>query len=238
MAVYLLAFVALFSQSSGAEYASECANFSFPNFLDLGSCLNSSGDLCTVDSVGIAGFVSELIQCTFSGLANLDIESQRYLTIEYLKFLLRAETDDFEVVYPFIINACKSISKGFGLLTGNIVNIDCAELNYDLDAVCSDPIFITAQATTPFAECLGENGLTCDGFQPVYEPLALGSVKVLACLTGYVLTTSPPTVAGQFGCDLITIISRIFGNAASPALTPLLCALQDALNLDCSGISC
>ncbi|KAL1479625.1 hypothetical protein MTO96_051701 [Rhipicephalus appendiculatus] len=140
MAVYLLAFVALFSQSSGAEYASECANFSFPNFLDLGSCLNSSGDLCTVDS------------CTFSGLANLDIESQRYLTIEYLKFLLRAETDDFEVVYPLIINLCKSISSGLGTLTGNIVKINCSELNFDLKAVCSDPIFISAQATTPFAE--------------------------------------------------------------------------------------
>ncbi|KAL3204374.1 hypothetical protein MRX96_041244 [Rhipicephalus microplus] len=129
---------------------------------------------------GIVAFASELIQCTFAGLANLDLQSQRYLTIEFLKFLLRAETDDFVVVYPFIINACKSISSGLGLLTGNILNINCGELNYDLIA------------------CLGVNGLTCDGFEPVYEPLALGSLKVLACLTVYVLTTSPTTVAGQF----------------------------------------
>ncbi|KAL3203924.1 hypothetical protein MRX96_011883 [Rhipicephalus microplus] len=220
MTLCVLAFVTLLSQSSAAQFASECANFSFPNFLGIGSCLNSSGDLCTSGSEGIVGFASELIQCTFAGLANLDLQSQRYLTIEFLKFLLRAETDDFVVVYPFIINACKSISSGLGLLTGNILNINCGELNYDLIA------------------CLGVNGLTCDGFEPVYEPLALGSLKVLACLTVYVLTTSPTTVAGQFGCDLITIISRIFGNAASTTLTPLLCALQNALNLDCTGISC
>ncbi|XP_037521377.1 uncharacterized protein LOC119398616 [Rhipicephalus sanguineus] len=196
----------------------------------------SPGSAYFVKDQAVCGWLNE--KCTFAGFANLDIESQRYLTIEYLKFLLRAETDDFEVVYPFIINVCKSISSGFGLLTGNIVDINCDELNYDLNAVCSDQIFITAQATTPFAECLGENGLTCDGFEPVYEPLALGSLKVLACLTVYVLTTAPTQVAGQFGCDLITIISRIFGSAASTALMPFLCALQNALDLDCSGISC
>nr|XP_037290277.1 uncharacterized protein LOC119185303 [Rhipicephalus microplus] len=152
MTLRVLAFVTLLSQSSTAQFASECANFSFPNFLGIGSCLNSSGDLCTSGSEGIVGFACELIQCTFAGLANLDLQSQRYLTIEFLKFLLRAETDDFVVVYPFIINACKSISSGLGLLTGNILNINCGELNYDLIAVCSDPIFISAQATTPFAE--------------------------------------------------------------------------------------
>ncbi|XP_037570543.2 uncharacterized protein LOC119452515 [Dermacentor silvarum] len=238
MAVYALLFLPLFSGIGAAEYASSCTNFSFPNFLDIGSCLSSSGDLCNADSEGVAGFVAQLTQCTFAGLANLDIGSQTYLTIEFLKFLLRAETDDFGVVYPFIINTCKTLSTAIAFLTGGTVRINCAELDFDRMVVCGDPIFISVQATTPFAECLGKNGLTCDNQDPVYEPLALGSLRVLACLIYYVITTSPAEVAGQFGCDFITIISSIFGSPVSKALTPLLCTVQNALMLDCAGITC
>ncbi|XP_070380734.1 uncharacterized protein [Dermacentor albipictus] len=190
------------------------------------------------DGEGVTGFIAELTKCTFAGLATLDIGTQTYLTTEFLKFLLRAETDDFGVVYPFIIDVCKGLSTGIVFLTGGILRINCSELDFDRAVVCGDPIFISVQATTPFAQCLGKNGLTCDNFDPVYEPLALGSLRVLACLIYYTITTSPAEVGGQFGCDFVTIISRILGSSASKVLAPFLCTVQNTLMLDCAGITC
>ncbi|KAK8782599.1 hypothetical protein V5799_016060 [Amblyomma americanum] len=132
----------------------------------------------------------------------------------------------------------KGLSGVVGTITGNILDINCGKLNFDRKVVCGKPIFISVEATTPFAKCLGKNGLTCDGNTPVYEPVALGSVKVLACLVVYVLTTDPNEAGAQLGCDLLAIVSRTFGSAGSALLSPLLCALQNALRLTCSSLTC
>ncbi|KAK8759779.1 hypothetical protein V5799_028954 [Amblyomma americanum] len=233
-----LIFFGILGTSYGSSIGSQCTNFSFPNFLEIGACLQSSGDLCSANTEGIVGFTVDLVQCAFSGLATVDVGSQRYLLIEFLKFLLRAETDDFVVVYPLIIAVCKGLSGVVGTITGNILDINCGKLNFDRKVVCGKPIFISVEATTPFAKCLGKNGLTCDGNTPVYEPVALGSVKVLACLVVYVLTTNPNEAGAQLGCDLLAIVSRTFGSAGSALLSPLLCALQNALRLTCSSLTC
>ncbi|KAL1484604.1 hypothetical protein MTO96_032508 [Rhipicephalus appendiculatus] len=56
-------------------HCSSCANFTFPNFLDIGK-------------EGIAEFLSDLGRCVFEGLATFDLGSEIYLLNEYIKYLL------------------------------------------------------------------------------------------------------------------------------------------------------
>lgn len=219
-----------------AADASGCANITFPNFLDIGQCLNSSGDLCTTNSAGIPNFIGDLFQCTFQGIATLNIGSQIFLTTEFLKYLL--QRNDFGILLPLLTGICNSISSVLRLLTGGIVNINCSALSFDNEAVCGDPIFISIPTNTPFAMCLNETGLTCAADRPVDEPAVIGAVRVLACLVGYVFTTSPSEVINQVGCTLISTIYTLFRTANSGPLRSFICGLQRVLNLRCSVVTC
>lgn len=234
--IVLFSAIALFPTFATAANASGCANITFPNFLNVGQCLNSSGDLCATESAGIPTFIGNLLQCTFQGIATLNIGSQIYLTTEFLKYLL--QRNDFGILLPLLTGICNSISTVLRLFTGGIVNINCSALSFDKEAVCGQPIFISIPTSTPFATCLNETGLTCAADTPVDEPALIGAVRVLACLVGYVFTTAPSEVINQVGCTFIATIYTIFRTANTGPLRSFVCGLQRALNLRCSVVTC
>lgn len=234
--VLFIAAAALLPTIGLAADVSGCSNFSLPNFLGLGKCLKTSGDLCTTNSEGVTPFVGNLVQCSLKGIATLNPGSQIYLITELLKYLL--ERNDFGVLLPLLTSVCKGINDVIRTASGGLLTIDCTALSFNRKAVCGAPIFISVQLTTPFAMCLNETGLTCAANRPVDEPAAIGFVRILACLLSYALTTAPSEVATQLGCDLIASLSTLLGRAGTTTLKPFTCALQEALDLSCPAVSC
>lgn len=234
--VVLFSAIAFLPTFATAASGSACTNTTFPNFLNVGQCLNTSGDLCTSNSAGIPTFIGNLLQCTFQGIGTLNIGSQIYLTTEFLKYLL--QRNDFGILLPLLTGVCNSISTVLRLLSGGIVNINCSALSFNNEVVCGQPIFISIPTNTPFAMCLNETGLTCAADRPIDEPALIGAVRVLACLVGYVFTTAPSEVINQVGCTLISTLYTLFRTSNSGPLKSFICGLQRALNLRCSVVTC
>ncbi|XP_050030081.1 uncharacterized protein [Dermacentor andersoni] len=227
-----LTIILLLGVCSGLCHGSSCANFTFPNILDIGKCLKKSGDLCTAKTDGIAEFLSDLGRCIFQGLATFDLASQTYLLSEFVKYLLAR--NDFSAGSSFLIDLCKSINAA----TGGVIKISCSAVKFSKQAVCGKPIDIKLVTDTPFATCLKDTGLTCVQNKPVDEPALLGTLRVLACLVSYVFTTAPADIVTQLGCDFVTFFARIFGPAGYITLRPFLCAFQKGLNIKCSTLTC
>ncbi|XP_037523678.1 uncharacterized protein LOC119400813 [Rhipicephalus sanguineus] len=238
MICYALLFAAMaaFPTAVFGAAASDCASFSLPNILDIGECLGASGDLCSADTEGIGVFLGKLLECTFQSLGTLDLRSQLYLIIEFLKYLLAR--NDFDILLPFLTGACKGIGGFLGPLTGGILTLSCNELYFDENAVCGEPILISLQATAPFTTCLNTTGLTCAADTPVDEPAAVGFLRVLACLVGYVLNTAPTEIVDKLGCGFVGSLHSLLGSGGVSSLTPLICSVQGLLRIECSVISC
>ncbi|XP_075725466.1 uncharacterized protein LOC119179968 [Rhipicephalus microplus] len=234
--VLLIAGVAAFPSLVFGAAAPDCASFSLPNFLDIGECLGDSGNLCSADTEGIGVFLGKLLECSFQGLGTLDLRSQIYLIIEFLKYLL--DRNDFDILLPILTGACKGVGGILGLLTGGIVTLSCDELYFDKSVVCGEPILISLQATTPFATCLNTTGLTCAATAPVDEPAATGFLRVLACLVRYTLNTAPTEVIEQLGCGFVGSLHSLLGSRGVSTLTPLICSVQGLLRIECSVVSC
>ncbi|KAL1480561.1 hypothetical protein MTO96_050926 [Rhipicephalus appendiculatus] len=162
--------------------------------------------------------------CTFEGLGTLDLRSQIYLIIEFLKYLL--DRNDFDILLPLLTGACKGIGGVLGLFTGGIVTLSCDELHFDNNAVCGEPILIKLQATAPFATCLNTTGLTCNADMPV------------DCLVGYTLNTAPAEIVDQLGCGFVGSLHSLLGSGGVSSLTPLICSVQGLLRIECSVVSC
>ncbi|XP_075559607.1 uncharacterized protein LOC142591108 [Dermacentor variabilis] len=234
--ILLLAGIPLFPAVVSATDVSQCAKVSLPNFLGIGECLGGSADLCSADTEGIGDFLGTFLRCTFQGLGTLNLRSQTYLIIEFLKYLLAR--NDFDVLLPLLTGVCEGITSFLGLLTGGIVSLSCDELQFDIDAVCSEPITMSLPTTTSFRKCLNSTGLTCVNNTPVDEPAILGFLRVLACLVRYVLDTAPSEIVKQLGCDLVGIVYSIRGSGSVTAVSPLICALERILNIECSVVQC
>ncbi|XP_049524276.1 uncharacterized protein LOC119454288 isoform X4 [Dermacentor silvarum] len=226
-----LTIIILLGVCSGLCCGSSCANFTFPNFLDIGKCLKKSGDLCTAKTDGIAEFLSDLGRCVFQGLANFDLPSQVYLLSEYVKYLLAR--NDFSNGSSFLKDLCKFIEQ----VTGGLVKL-CSSVKFSNKAVCGKPIDIRLVTSTPFAQCLKDTGLTCVQNKPVDEPALLGALRILACLVSYVFTTAPIAIVTQLACDFVTFFARIFGPTGYIVLRPFLCAFVKGLGITCPTIKC
>lgn len=235
-ALLLAGIVALPATTVYGATAPDCATFTLPNILGIGECLGASGDLCSAESDGIGNFLGELLECTFQGLGDLDLRSQIYLIIEFLKYLLAR--NDFDVLLPLLTDACSGIGDLLGLLTGGIVRLSCDQLLFDVDAVCGEPIAISLQATVPFTTCLNITGLTCAADMPVDEPALVGFLRVLGCLVRYTLNTSPTETVNQLGCGLVGTLRSFLGNSGLSTLSPVICAVQGLINIECSVVQC
>ncbi|XP_077490918.1 uncharacterized protein LOC144101654 [Amblyomma americanum] len=227
-----LAILVLLGFLSSGCYASTCANFSLPNFLDIGKCLKKSGDLCSANTQGVVEFLEDLTRCLFEGIATLDLGNQFYLLYNYLLYLL--DRNDFDIVLPAIKDLCKS----FNTATGGLITLSCDALKFKKNAVCGKPIFISFVTSTPFAKCLDVTGLTCDENKPVDEPAVIGFLRVLACLTGYILNTSPSDTYKVLVCFIVTFFLRIFGPLGFIVFRTPLCAFLKAVRVTCSSIRC
>lgn len=213
-------FMVTFIQSTSAGDTS-CLNITLPNFLGIGKCLGTSGNVCTSsqDAVELVGL---LVDCSLQGISSLSIGSQLYLVEEFLTYLLNRNE----------LGTVARILYGFCKRTFNSV-LNCNGLQLNASDVCGDEIVLNLPSILGLGKCLNQTGETCDQGNPVLEPALVGFFRVLTCFIETTLSTNVSDILNGLLCNLLNFVKQLLGTLGQAIQNLILGIIEPILKINC-----
>lgn len=170
-----------------------CVNVTLPNFLGLGKCLGTTGNLCQTDQDAVP-LVLKLIDCSLKGISSLNIGSQLFLAEELVTYLLYR--NDLQSVANLLYGICHNTPLRF---------LNCNSLKLQPEIICDGLIVINFPSFFGGGYCLNKTGLICDEGKPVLETAVAGLFIKLACFVPSILSTDPHDLT----CSVVNFLTHI-----------------------------
>lgn len=197
-----------------------CVTVSVPNFLGIGECLGTTGNICRRDTDGVVDFVVKITTCFFEGLLTADLETQLYLIRLYAEYVLTRITI---VINPITVGAiCEAINTFIATPGLDLGSLNCDSLALNSSLLCSDDITIGVPLLLNLGQCARKITTTCSEGKPITTNVVISFLQFLGCLTYYLSTNSIGQLFQNFLCDIVRTLRGLVGSEVQTALTPFL----------------
>ncbi|XP_077527260.1 uncharacterized protein LOC144138725 [Haemaphysalis longicornis] len=228
MILFIVVTSVVLSVQVSAAASPECVRLSVSNFLDIGTCLASKGDLCSSKSAGVVELVKRLSECIFKGLAKLEVYDQIVVLKQFFLYALDRVTSGLG--NELLEALCDVLSPIVYVLTAGIVQLDCHNLALKKKILCDDPIKIGVPATLGIGDCVGKLGEVCVKGKPMTTSTFESTFRFLDCLIHYLHETDPEHAYVEVACFLSNLPENILGDKVGK---PISSSLRDAFHVTC-----
>ncbi|XP_037523649.1 uncharacterized protein LOC119400754 [Rhipicephalus sanguineus] len=198
-----------------------CLTASLPGILDLGTCLQTSLDLCTATVDDVLSALVDVVQCLVTTLATINAVGALSALIDIVSIVLSVLGISLSSVTKVLKPLCcvSQVPGCITLLSG--------------DDVCTEPINVTLPGELNLGQCLTDTLILCEAGEPVTDEVLMKLVEALVCLLKATLESASGSVPDDLVCALITLITGAAANA-NLVLKLALNGLAATLNLSVS----
>lgn len=206
--------------ASSATSQSGCTSFTLPNFLNIGQCLGTTGNICN-STQGAAQTIVQLLNCTITGITKFNIGTQIALLESIFTSVLSSAGLGYiaDVIYA----ACHSL---FGI----VPLINCNALQLGNATSCDSPITLSFPNALNLGKCVSLSVPVCNPGQALSTSALTGYFNILMCLVQAALNTNADDIVSQLVCTSLQALYQILG-PLSKFLQVIIAAITSGLSL-------
>lgn len=217
--VSFVAFLFLVGTSS-ATSQSGCTSFTLPNFLNIGQCLGTTGNICN-STQGAAQTIIKLLNCTITGITKFNAGTQIALLETVITSVLRSVGLGY--IADTLYTACHAV-------IGIVPVINCNSLKLGNATSCDSPIALSFPNALNLGKCVNLNVPVCNPGQALSTSALTGYFDILTCLVQAALNTNADDIVSQLVCTSLQALFQILGSM-STVLQIIIGVITNALNI-------